>query len=209
MSKMVDKIISVVDTNLDRIVAYLQDETGNVYLPDSLHKLLDRLDYIDNLIRGDLYWDRDVIPMIMKKYDIGKAQAYRLINATKYVHRSTSKADKMYEMDFMWHLSVRTFRLAQKANNLKQMNTAISNMHKLWKDRNQDVSPYEDLQQHQYFIVIPMDGGKKNVKLNLNDIGEAIPYEEVQEIVDSLNTSIEETQIEALLEENDQAVIPK
>lgn len=194
--------LKTIDTNLDRIVAYLQGKTE--YLPESLHQLLDRLDYIDNLIRGEIYNERDVIPMVLRKYPeiTSKRTVDRLIKAAKDVHRSRSHRDKMYELDFMYHQAVRVLRESLLDKNFKQANTAIANLIKLHPMRHEEANPYEELQPHTYVLVVQNHDGSSQ-RINLGDLAEEIPFEEMNKITDALSDSLKEKKLNALMESTD------
>lgn len=120
-----------VDSSLDKICAYLQT-SGKKPLSEPLQKRLDKIDFVDNLIRNGRS-PKEISHFLPKRFpdeDISRATAYRIISDAKYVFGSISRTDKEYWRSVLVDLILETRKYARKENDLKTMAACEANLYK-------------------------------------------------------------------------------
>lgn len=136
-------------TERDKIVAYLQDDTGGQMLSKKEQELLERYDYADNLIRA-YRSDKNIVAMMVKKFKYSKITAYRDIKNAKYVHGSVCKVEKEYWRDVLIKSIIETMAMAKSKKDFKALAMCHANLYKavgLDKDENNAIN-FEHLEQH-------------------------------------------------------------
>ena len=116
---MVDMKKEQSKNKLDRIAEYLHDDSGEVQIDDQDFELLDKLDFVDNQIRS--LGPAKARPIIEKKFNCGKAQAYRYINQTKELFASISTHEKDYWRRVVIQMGFDAFNFALKKKDARAM----------------------------------------------------------------------------------------
>lgn len=138
-----------VDTSLDKICAYLQT-SGKKTLSPALQERLDKIDFVDNLIRNGRS-PKEVAAILPRRYPdekISRATAYRYIADARYVFGSISRNDKEYWRSVLVDLILETRKKARQDNDLKTMAACEANLYKaLALDKEDpDLPPFDKLQ---------------------------------------------------------------
>lgn len=162
-------------TERDKIIAYLQDDSGGQILSKKEQELLERYDYADNLIRS-YKSDKKIVAMLVSKFKYSKITAYRDIKNAKYVHGSVCKVEKEYWRDLLIKSIIETMAMAKAKKDFKALAMCHANLYKavgLDKDDSQAI-PFEHLQQH---II--------NITYSPNLLG-VEPIENLEEVINEL-----------------------
>ncbi len=173
MKKLKDK------NDLDGIVEYLQDDTGLIVIDGKTQDKLDRINFADNCI--NLYnAPKNVIPMLMKKFDISESTAWRDLAAAQYVFGSIGKTQKEYWRKTIINFAMYAIALARAKKDIKGLNAGILNLIKatgIDKD-DPEMPDFSKFEQHNYQIVISEELTRELLKMtlsgsvNLSDIRE-------------------------------------
>ena len=83
-------------TELDKLVAFLQDTTGTITLSPAQQTKLERLDFCDNLLRKYNNSTAKVQPMLIKKFKVSKRTATNIIHECRSVFNEVGKVNKEY-----------------------------------------------------------------------------------------------------------------
>lgn len=117
-----------VDGGLEKICAYLISD-GKKPLSEALQSRLDKMDFVDNLIRNGRQ-AKQIMGFLQKKYKkekISRPTAYRIIADAKYVFNSTSIRTKDYDRSVAIDLILDTRARARKKGDFKTMSMCDSN----------------------------------------------------------------------------------
>lgn len=118
-----------IDGGLEKICAYLQTK-GAKELSKSLENRLDKIDFVDNLIRNGNS-PKQVLVYLQKRFKdekISRATAYRYIADAKYVYGTINRESKDYWRGVLIDLILETRRLARKEKDYKTMSSCESNL---------------------------------------------------------------------------------
>ncbi len=174
-------------TNFDIILANYQDKLQDISdLPDKLQEEFNRWDYADNLIRH-YHSMKDVVPMIMKKFNVSQATAYRDIANAKRFFASINKIDKDYWRYMLSEFCMDNLRLSIAKKDPKAVVLTIKTMYLvLGLDKDDpDMPNWEDIEQHNYNITLPknlLDALTKLTKageLNLSLLRPNLPISDI------------------------------
>jgi len=112
-------------TPRDKIITYLKSSRkGELYLTQAEMDYLEQLDYCDNMIRAHRHLrDKQIINMVVDKYQVSVSTARNLVLDTKYVHGSVSKPVKAYERQIMTDT---LWSLYTKAQENKEFKAAVA-----------------------------------------------------------------------------------
>lgn len=98
---------------------------------------------------------------------LSQAQAYRDIANTKRLFGDITKNSKAADVFLLSEMANFTFLMAKESYDVEGMNKAIANLIKikgLDKD-DTDVLSEEDMREHNYFMIIPVDGEMRKVEM--------------------------------------------
>ncbi|MCO6501352.1 MAG: hypothetical protein J5I47_13385 [Vicingus serpentipes] len=118
-----------VDGGLEKITAFLETKGGKP-LSKPLQKRLDKIDFVDNLIRNGRS-PKQIITFLQKRFPsegISRATAYRIIKDAKYVYGSTNREDKEYWRSVLVDLIFDTRKRARLAGDIKTMAACDNNL---------------------------------------------------------------------------------
>jgi hypothetical protein len=138
-----------IDGGLEKICAFLQTKGANP-LSKTLENRLDKIDFVDNLIRNGNS-PKKVLVFLQKRYkdeNISRATAYRYIADAKYVYGTISRESKEYWRGVLIDLILETRRLARQDKDYKVMASCEGNLFKaLGLDKeDQDLPPMDKIQ---------------------------------------------------------------
>lgn len=143
-------------TDLDKIIEYLtNEETEGLKLSEKQQEMLNRYDFADNLIRKYIHRGR-VANILMKKFKISKAQAYKDIRDSKIMFNSTNKLDKEYWRGVAHDWIVDCIRTAVLEKNNKDRIAAVAvfvKLHQFDKEFT-DFPDFAAIQQNIYHITM-------------------------------------------------------
>lgn len=134
-------------TDTDKIIAFLQDNSGNVKLSKKLEEKLERFYRCSALIKQ--YGSRlKVCPMLEKEFGISKAQAYRDFSDTQQVFGESSKGSREFWLDIILGMMMETRKRAKDAGDNKTAAAVEKNMVSAVKDLlgDKENDAYENLQ---------------------------------------------------------------
>lgn len=184
-------------TSLDKLSKHWASGKDDSTLPERERKLLERMNFVDNLIRG--YRSRKFcITALRKKFpEISQATAYRDYNDTKRFFGSLSLADKEYDRGILEEMAMKGIRMALELGDLKSYFAGIREVRLIRGYSNEDFNkiPVEDLINKQ--IIVKAAGARGPIEINL-DNAEEVDYEEVEELLEM--TSIFNQDIDKLQE---------
>jgi hypothetical protein len=114
-------------TDEDIIIKFLTTEVGTVKLTKPLEKKLERWSACDDYIR--VYKKkREIINMLVSKFEISKATALRDFYSTKQVYGSTYKQDRSYQIDLLIEEIIESKLVAKEQGNAMAMARCDANM---------------------------------------------------------------------------------
>lgn len=118
-----------IDGGLEKICAFLQTK-GAKPLSKTLEKRLDKIDFVDNLIRNGNS-PKQVLVYLQKRFkedEISRATAYRYIADAKYVYGTINRESKDYWRGVLIDLILETRRLARRDQDYKVMASCEANL---------------------------------------------------------------------------------
>lgn len=151
---MIPNVITPKETDLDKITAFLQSDSGDIVLSPKQDEMLDKYDFTDNCIRK--YGERKTRNMIMNQYGISKATAYRYIQQTKILFASVSRTEKEYWRRIVVEIIYEGIRSARKEKDHSKKSMAlIKGAMAMIKANNLDIETvdtpnFEAFEQHIY-----------------------------------------------------------
>lgn len=143
------------------------------------------------------------VPILQAKFDISRPTAYRLIRDATNLFGDVNASNKEGYRHILYEYAMKTYQLAAKNHDHREMNRAVANMIKLkGLDRDDpDLPDFAKLEQHNYNIVLPanitdfLTSMTKSGSLNLSEVRKKLPIPKPE-------TDIEDAQIES--EEDEQ-----
>ncbi|NMC98213.1 MAG: hypothetical protein GYA62_00630 [Bacteroidales bacterium] len=156
-------------TTIDRIWAwYIFGETAIELTPKEL-EVKQRLSETFSLL-CNYHSPEQAKPIIREKYGISESQFYRDVRDAKRLYVDVTESSKAADRYIYSELAMKTFQLAAKEKDVKGMNMALANLIKIKElDKSDDTElTQEDLQSHNYYMVISL--GNKPIKIDLNQI---------------------------------------
>jgi len=156
-------------TTIDRIWAwYIFGETAIELTPKEL-EVKQRLSETFSLL-CNYHSPEQAKPIIREKYGISESQFYRDVRDAKRLYGDVTESSKAADRYIYSELAMKTFQLAAKEKDVKGMNMALANLIKIKElDKSDDTElTQEDLQSHNYYMVISL--GNKPIKIDLNQI---------------------------------------
>jgi hypothetical protein len=120
-----------IDGGLEKICAFLQTK-GAKPLSKTLEKRLDKIDFVDNLIRNGRS-PKQVLVFLQKRFKdekISRATAYRYIADAKYVYGTINRESKDYWRGVLIDLILETRRLSKAEKDYKTMASCEANLFK-------------------------------------------------------------------------------
>jgi hypothetical protein len=111
---MADNIFEIIEaaSPRDKILAYLKSTRKHkITLTEIELEQVQKLDYADDLIRNHpAAREKELINMMMEKYEISSSQARNILVDARYVHGSIAKPVKAYERmrvkEFLWKIAI-------------------------------------------------------------------------------------------------------
>lgn len=138
-----------------------------------------------------------VVEMIVNRYDVSIAQAYRDIKSAKKLFGDVNESSKQAERNFLSELALITFQKAAQAGNYNQMNKAIANLIKL-KGLDQDEPDNYDedsMKSHNYYMVFNINGEQTKLEVSDLDTMDRDNKIKLQKILESDITDVESVEI--------------
>jgi hypothetical protein len=207
LSRIDDRIVAQIrseGTTLDRIKGSMMFGNDKVPLTLKEKEILERWDAAFTLL-VNYHSNEQAIPLLMSRYNISRAQAYRDIRNARDLYGDINKTSKEADRIIALEWTIKTFQLAakQRPPDLENMNRAISNYIKLKALDREDPETFreEDLQQHNFYMILQMDNSNYQIDLNAKGI-DKIPKKKMQNIINTLYTDIEEVEAIELLDED-------
>jgi hypothetical protein len=183
-------------TTFDRIKGNLMYGEEVIPLSAKDKVILQRWDAGWTLL-NNYHSNEQAIPLLMAKFEISRAQAYRDLQNSKILYGNVFETTKAADRYILSELAMKTFQLAAKQSppDIKSMNMAVANLIKIKALDKEDPETFreEDLQQHNYFMVVQL--GKTAVQLDLNGL-EKVPQKTLQDICSQMEHEI--TDVEAI-----------
>jgi len=181
----------------DKLIAHLSNGHANVALEDRDARLLERIDYADNLKRAG-FQEVDIVKRLIIKFNIKKTVAYEAIAAAIYTHGSMAIIDKRYEIYQLKESADRALKLAFAENKVPNILKAIEAKAKvlaLLPDETEN--PFKNLQQNNYYMILPGAKDAPSIKMDLNKMS-IIKPEELQQLLDQVNERVIDSNAEVL-----------
>lgn len=184
-------------TTLDRIWAWYVFGEDKVMLSDAEMNIKQRLNETFTLL-CNYHSPEQARPIVCQKFNISDAQFYRDVRNAKRLFGEVTETSKEADRYILSELAMRTFQLAAKNHDTAEMNKAIANIIKikgLDKEDPQELTE-EDLQSHNYYMVISVDGNP--IKLDLNQI-DNLPAVNRKKLSDILGGEITDVEAEVIM----------
>lgn len=161
-------------TEVDSVVAFLQDESGTVTLTPKQTELYNRWNFCDNLIRRYGANKGKIFPMLMAKFGYSKETASRDYRNTQMVFNSNPLNAKGYWREVLLEYATDGYKQCLADKDYKTAAMFLSNLIKITGVDRDDAQriPFEKLQQNIYNVTlnVPAKSGQKNKNLLLNEI---------------------------------------
>ncbi|SFC71344.1 hypothetical protein SAMN05421780_108193 [Flexibacter flexilis DSM 6793] len=137
----------------DDIIEFLR--TGNGELSDKQKKLFDIYDFADNQIRN-LVKESEVVNMLMLKYGVKRATAYRYISKTKQIFGSINRSEKEFWRRLVIEQCFDSIKLSKSLRDPKGLNGAIAQLIKATNLNEVDIDmpDFAALEPHTYELVL-------------------------------------------------------
>lgn len=184
------------DTIKDRVSAYMLDMLDEDELSSEEKELMNRWLHIWNLLNQyhtpSQAVETHLKVMASKGKEISRRTAYRDLRNATDLWGDASKISKRAQLILLYEFAVKTYRMAAKKKNYKEMNKALANLTKLAAMTEDHYD--ENREVHTYQLVIQSSKGQKTV--NLDQVNR-MKYDEFEEVVDAVEDdemSIEEMQ---------------
>ena len=186
-------------TNLDLILEHQMSSTGEE-LPKHLQLIFDRWDYANNLVKNYLSADdhaekpknfsySEIANMLIRKFGISRATAYRDINDSQLFFGSINKQDKNYWRQIFLGIGMKALQMSLKKNDYDRIFRGIeklSEMLGLNKD-DSNMPDWSKLQPNLYYMMLQVNN--KYLKIDLNETDSMEP-----ELIDRILNHITDTQ---------------
>lgn len=206
LSKIDERVVAQIrseGTTLDRVKGYMMYGENRVPLTKKEKDILVRWDAAFTLL-VNYHSNEQAIPLLMTRYKISRAQAYRDIRAARDLYGDINKTSKEADRIIALEWTIKTFQLAakQRPPDLENMNRAISNYIKLKALDREDPETFreEDLQQHNFYMIMQIDGQNYQLDLSAKEV-EKVPKRKMTSILNTLYTDIEEIEAVELIED--------
>ncbi len=179
-------------TSFDKIHAWYLYGSDKIILSHKDQEIRDRWEAAFSLL-VNYHSTENAIPVLKTKYEISRAQAYRDIINAKRLFGDITQSSKEADRYILFELSMKTFQLAAKQSppHIEGMNRAIANMIKLKgldRDEPDAVRP-EDLESHNYYMIVTYNGSP--IKLDLNQM-DKVPLANKRKFASMLENEIED-----------------
>lgn len=140
-------------TDNEKIIEFLIQDGDEIRLTKKLQEKLDRMDHCRDLIKQ--YGARTrVANILMKNYQISRAQAYRLFQDTQDVYGATQRTSREFWLDILMGFMIDDRQKALLKQDFRSVATIEKNMitavEKLAGDK--DTIPFEKVQPPQVII---------------------------------------------------------
>lgn len=177
-------------TTKDKVISWYISDEGEVELSENEEK--QRLRWVKAyglLCKGCSPFK--AVPILMRVTGVSEAQAYRDIKNAISIFGDVQKSEKEGYRNILFEYAMKTYRLAAKKGNLREMNRAIGNMAMLkGLDRDDpDLPDFTLFQPHEVNIDVPhevlellqkmLSMGAVDVSAILKNQSEDIEHEEV------------------------------
>lgn len=181
-------------TTLDRIWAHCVYGEEKMPLSDKELEIKSRLDTAFSLLTT-FHSPEQAIPMLMSRYAISQAQAYRDIANSKRLYGDITESSKEADRYILSEYAMRALQLATKEKDVKGMNMALANLIKLKRLDQVDNNTLteDDIQDHTYTMVMPGKNGEP-VKMNLMDL-EKVPIADRKQLLSFFQSEISDVEI--------------
>ncbi len=190
-SEVLNRVL-VEGTTIDRIWAWYVFGEDKIRLTDTEINIKQRLNETFTLL-CNYHSPEQARPLVCQKFGISDAQYYRDVQNAKRLFGEVTKTSKDAERYILSELAMRTFQLAAKNHDTTEMNRAIANIIKIkGLDREEaEELTEEDLQSHNYYMVIPIDGNQVKIDMNQIDNLPAISRKKLADILGGEITDVE------------------
>jgi hypothetical protein len=167
---------------LDKLAEHYRKGLSDDLLPTEEKQLLERLNFVDNLIRG-CRSRKFCIEAVRKKFYVSQATAYRDYKDTKRFFGSMSLADKEYDRGNLEELAMKGVRMAMELGDLKAYFSGIREIRLIrgYGSEDFDKIPIEDLIKKQ--IIVQAAGSKGIIEINLDNATD-IDFVDLNELLD-------------------------
>ena len=195
-SEVLNKVL-VEGTTIDRIWAWYVFGEDKIALSEAELKIKQRLNETFTLL-CNYHSPEQARPLVCQKFGISDAQYYRDVRNAKRLFGEVTETSKEADRYILSELAMRTFQLAAKNHDTAEMNRAIANIIKIkGLDREEaDELTEDDLQSHNYYMVISVDGSP--IKLDLNQI-DNLPTVNRKKLADILGGEITDVEAEDIM----------
>ncbi len=146
-------------TDLDKIIDYMTDSSESISLSEPLRKRMDRIEYAYDHIR-QRYQDKDIVTLIVKKFNVSSRTAYNDIYGARYIHGKVGAPNLDFEIKELLQLSLQSIKMAIHSGKVKLLIEAIrerTNILKLIKEKSDD--PLLKAKPSSYFMVLKFPDG--------------------------------------------------
>jgi hypothetical protein len=121
-----------IDGGLEKISAFLNTKGAKALSP-ALEKRLDKIDFVDNLLRNGRS-PKQVLVFMQKRFkeeNISRATAYRYMADAKYVYGTINREDKEYWKGVLIDMTMETRSRARQAGDYKTMASCENTLYKI------------------------------------------------------------------------------
>ena len=118
------------DTTFDKIFAWYVDDTDKLKLTKKQEDLKVRWEAAYDLL-CNYHSPQQATPLLMQKFSISKAQAYRDVKNATNLFGDINATRKEGTRHILYEYAMKTFQMAAKNHDFAEMNRAIANMIKL------------------------------------------------------------------------------
>src|SRR5689334_8016464 len=112
------------ETVLDKIVDHMTDLSGTIILTTEQKQLQEKIEFAYDHLRAQ-YQDKDIVALLMKKFECSRSSAYNYIDAARYVHGNVSKINLPYELKELLQINLKAIKWALDERNGKDLTKAI------------------------------------------------------------------------------------
>jgi hypothetical protein len=114
-------------TDNEKIIEFLLQEGDDINLSKSLQLKIERMDFCHDLIKK--FGSRiRVAPQLMRKYDVSKAQAYRIFQDTQDVFGSTQRTSREFWLDILLGMMMESREKATLKGDFRSVQSIEKNM---------------------------------------------------------------------------------
>ena len=135
------------------IKQYLTNRLGNLELSELQQRKLTRYQFVYNQLSSGNILEKEVIPLLVKHYNISDRQAYEDLNDAKEIYSSLFNLNKMFELRLQLDINRLMLQKAKDINDIKGFAALEKNRAKLLEmipDVEDNIA--EDFKPHTFII---------------------------------------------------------